>query len=111
VHAYLLRTSGSYLRKCVRLRDKGVCAGCKLDCVKLRREYRKALAEDPVKAAKLKKQYPRLQRRRSYWEADHIVEVVNGGGSCGLENLQTLCTECHLTKTVALNKSRKTAKR
>ena len=38
------------------------------------------------------------------WEADHILEVVNGGGGCGLDNFQTLCTECHKEKTRKLNK-------
>jgi hypothetical protein len=33
------------------------------------------------------------------WQADHIIAVVNGGGGCGLENYQTLCTACHKKKT------------
>jgi 5-methylcytosine-specific restriction endonuclease McrA len=36
-----------------------------------------------------------LLRRRRYWEVDHVRAVVEGGGSCGLENLRTLCWECH----------------
>lgn len=40
------------------------------------------------------------------WEADHILEVVNGGGACGLENLQTLCSDpCHRQKTRELVRS------
>ncbi|NBQ67324.1 MAG: HNH endonuclease [Nitrosomonadaceae bacterium] len=105
VHNYLLRTSNSYLRRCVRSRDKGICVECKLDCIKLRRQLRAALkAGDQTVVAALKQQYPRLKPNRSYWEADHIVEVVNGGGCCGLENLRTVCVECHLKKTIALNK-------
>lgn len=39
------------------------------------------------------------QEPQSYWEADHIVAVVNGGGGCGLEGYQTLCVGCHRAKT------------
>lgn len=33
------------------------------------------------------------------WQADHIQPVAEGGGACGLENIQTLCTPCHKRKT------------
>lgn len=45
------------------------------------------------------------------WEADHIVPVVEGGGSCGLENLRTLCTKCHKDETSKLAARRAEAKR
>jgi 5-methylcytosine-specific restriction endonuclease McrA len=32
---------------------------------------------------------------RSYWDADHIVPVHQGGGECGLDNYRTLCYRCH----------------
>ncbi len=32
------------------------------------------------------------------WQADHIVPVELGGGLCGLNGYQTLCTGCHLRK-------------
>ena len=34
-------------------------------------------------------------RKSSWWEADHIVPVVEGGGQCGMENYRTLCVRCH----------------
>lgn len=37
--------------------------------------------------------------RSTGWDADHIIPVEHGGGSCGLENLQTLCHLCHKSKT------------
>lgn len=46
-------------------------------------------------------------RRRSYWEADHIVPVVEGGGRLGLENLQTLCLWCHRAKSAHDGRRRK----
>lgn len=33
--------------------------------------------------------------RSSWWEADHIVPVVEGGGQCDLSNYRTLCVRCH----------------
>jgi len=33
------------------------------------------------------------------WAADHIIEVADGGGECGLDNYQTLCWNCHRLKT------------
>lgn len=31
------------------------------------------------------------------WEADHILPVHLGGGASGLDNLRTLCPDCHHT--------------
>ena len=35
---------------------------------------------------------------------DHILPVVEGGGSCGADNLRTLCPWCHKTVTAQLAK-------
>ena len=35
-------------------------------------------------------------------QADHITAVAEGGGDCGLDNLQTLCSPCHKTETETL---------
>lgn len=43
---------------------------------------------------------------RSFWEADHVVAVVEGGGLCGLDNLRTLCRPCHRAATRALRARR-----
>jgi hypothetical protein len=37
-----------------------------------------------------------------FWQADHIHAVSEGGGACGLDNLRTLCTPCHLVETEKL---------
>ena len=36
-----------------------------------------------------------VHRQSSWWEADHIVPVVEGGGQCDLSNFRTLCVRCH----------------
>lgn len=42
--------------------------------------------------------------RRSFWDADHITEVREGGFGCDLNNLQTLCRRCHNAKTHSFGK-------
>jgi HNH endonuclease len=37
-----------------------------------------------------------------FWQVDHKVAVVEGGGNCGLENLRTLCVPCHREETEKL---------
>ena len=37
-----------------------------------------------------------------FWQADHIEAVAEGGGSCGLKNLRTLCVPCHKNETEKL---------
>ena len=39
------------------------------------------------------------QKLQNLWQADHISPVAEGGGGCGLENIQTLCSICHKAKT------------
>jgi len=34
-----------------------------------------------------------------FWQADHKIPVMEGGGSCGLDNFRTLCTPCHNNET------------
>lgn len=33
------------------------------------------------------------------WHVDHVLPVFLGGSACGLDNLQTLCVDCHKEKT------------
>ena len=48
---------------------------------------------------------------KSFWQADHILEVVEGGGECGLDNFQTLCVPCHKKKSAAYLKQRALARK
>ena len=72
VHEHLIRSDPGYARLSVEARDGRVCAAC----------GRVADEGD--------------------WQADHIVPVAEGGGSCGLDNLRTLCTGCHKAATAEL---------
>ncbi len=78
-------------RRVVRKRDRGICAHCALDTNALKREVR-----GKGRTQKLRERG--FVPRRSLWELDHIVPLIDGG-THALENLQTLCTPCHKTKT------------
>jgi len=49
---------------------------------------------------RLRKETKQIQRG-SLLQADHILAVCLDGGSCGLENMQSLCSVCHNLKTAA----------
>lgn len=104
VHEWKIRSHTRYARGCVRKRDKGVCVLCKLDCTKLRKDLNSLPpAARYAKAAELG--IPKhLAYRKSLWQMDHIIPVSEGGGSCGLENLRTLCISCHQKETAKLRK-------
>lgn len=113
-------------RSALLKRDKGICAVCGLDCLKAWQDLldvapmkahiqvadgptrRVTDKGDPTAYKLLLTRYgltaKHFAKRRSMWDCDHILEVVNGGGSCSMENLQTLCIRCHKEKTAALNR-------
>jgi len=86
------------LRRRVRRRDRGRCAVCRLDTDELKRRM------------KGRRMWSKLcekgfVRRRSLWELDHIVPLIDSG-SHDLSNLQTLCVPCHRKKTVRESRQR-----
>lgn len=94
-----IRTQPDFAAEQVHARDKGVCLTCRRDCDALFRKVRvtkRALRPRRMQELGLPAY---LLRRRRYWEVDHIQPVVEGGGSCGLDNLRTLCWECHRQAT------------
>jgi 5-methylcytosine-specific restriction endonuclease McrA len=102
VHEWRLRSSTSYLRECVFARDRGICAVCRIDTVALRRRVLRL----PFGRRVIEMRALRITRgRKSWWEADHIVPVVEGGDS-NLENIRTLCVLCHRAATAELRQRR-----
>ena len=93
VTAYFIATSSTAQRRALWERDKGVCRQCGLDTLA------KALSERPEwYHAHLKLGVSTSK----YWQADHVVALINAERDLKfwtLENLQTLCTECHKKKT------------
>lgn len=123
VEEYLMRSDPGTIRRAVFKRDKGVCAICGINTEQLRQSYLKMMigvtwrkrgygvnfieltcGKPKVVAARKQAGWP--QYSRTWWEADHIKPVCQGGGECGLENYRTLCYRCHRKVTAKLAKDR-----
>jgi 5-methylcytosine-specific restriction protein A len=113
----MIRCYPSWARSAVQLRDKGVCATCGTDTISLQRRTYKKIKDmntrGKYKRAEKFRKYMRSKGwpcdwygTRSWWDADHIHPVVEGGGLCGLENYRTLCVPCHKKETAELAKRR-----
>jgi len=105
VEEWRLRSDPGYIREKVLERDHGVCAGCGVDCLHAERHLKQLRG-----AARLKALFDwglRPGSRKSLWDADHIVPVVEGGGECDLENIRTLCLKCHRVATAELRARRR----
>lgn len=110
MHEWRLRSSTSYLRECVLARDRGICALCGIDTLLLRRRIMRLPFAERMRELKAMIETGIIIRgRKTWWEADHIVPVVEGGDS-NLENLRTLCTACHSDVTRALRERRRAAR-
>jgi 5-methylcytosine-specific restriction protein A len=117
VEALRIRTSPSAARESVFERDLGVCSRCGTNTQKLRERLRRFRRRRPrpevvAEAREIARGFeiavevldsrPIVRFRRSFWEADHVLPVVEGGGGCGLDNLRTLCIPCHRAATAEL---------
>ena len=101
VHQWRLRSDPGYLRDQVFARDRGFCALCKADTVRIFNALRRA--RGPNRQAGLDLYgLKHIRSRRSLWDADHILPVAEGGGQCDLDNLRTLCLPCHREVTADL---------
>lgn len=103
-----IRAEPRFARKMVGKRDKGVCAICGCDTLKLYRILRHVhrTGGDATAVANDLDFTCGWQRAGVRWQADHITPVVEGGGGCGLTNLRTLCTPCHRAVTTELVRRR-----
>ena len=108
IHQWSIRHDQGYAREYIRGRDGGKCALCGLDTYALLRRahhqrYYFASEEERHRAIIERRAYAsaivELRGRSTLWAMDHIIPVVDGGGECGAENLQTLCIFCHARKT------------
>ncbi|WP_239461713.1 HNH endonuclease [Occallatibacter savannae] len=102
VHEWKLRTQPAYLREKVFERDRGICASCSTDTLAAARKLR--FSRGAARATLLMHWGLRTRSRKSLWDADHIVPVIEGGGECDLSNIRTLCLRCHRSETTALRK-------
>jgi 5-methylcytosine-specific restriction enzyme A len=107
VHEWRLRSSPTYLRTCVFTRDRGICALCGIDTEGERRRIARLGFGARMRELRDLHAHGVIHRgRKSWWEADHILPVVEGGDS-NLENLRTLCVPCHRGVTTELRLRRR----
>lgn len=104
VHEWRLRTDPGFLREQVAARDKGICALCSLDTIAAFRKLKRARGQ--YRSDLLAQYGLKSLTRRTLWDADHIVPVVEGGGECDLDNIRTLCLPCHRAQTAELRRRR-----
>lgn len=102
VHEWKLRTDPGYLREQVFARDRGVCALCRVDTAAAFLDLKRARGGQRLKL--LDRWGLKRLNRKTLWDADHIVPVVEGGGECDLGNIRTLCVLCHRRETLALRR-------
>uniref|UniRef100_A0A1A7WV27 Zinc finger, RAN-binding domain containing 3 n=1 Tax=Iconisemion striatum TaxID=60296 RepID=A0A1A7WV27_9TELE len=106
---FQLRSSQTYMRSRVLEAEQGVCQHCGLNAhelfLKVRDappSQRKEMLENTWLAQLSLKQLNEMIRapvEGDFWQVDHIRPVYKGGGQCSLDNLQTLCTVCHRSRT------------
>ena len=116
VNEFMIRNDPGYARKATYKRDRGICQICGLDCSKWFAGFKRFVYAIPYqRREEAARDYfqdngvPWIKNwatRRTFWDVDHKVEVVNGGGQCAPDHLQVVCPPCHLAKTLELNKTR-----
>ena len=84
-------------------RDRGRCQICGIHCGALEALMR-AVRHKPELLEKLTSAIPWITGKymTNFYQFDHIVPVVEGGGALGTANLRVLCTGCHKQETRAL---------
>lgn len=91
------------LRKLVLQRDHGVCSGCKLDALAVEKVVAHWRTHKLRKVKALVGKFHEATQvhdgRVTYWDADHVKRVADGGGLSALLNVRTLCCWCHSKRT------------
>lgn len=102
VEEWKLRSNAAHLRQRVLERDRGICAQCGVDCIAELRHIKRLRGASRLKALA----EWGMNKRKTLWDADHIVPVSEGGGECDLSNMRTLCLKCHRQRTYSSRKAR-----
>jgi hypothetical protein len=112
-----LRRGGMYasvrIRAAVFALEGGKCTLCKINAHDLFDQIRALQPAERLnkllavnwklpKSSKAMENILNNPKEGDFWQADHIHAVSEGGGACGLDNLRTLCTPCHLIETEKL---------
>jgi 5-methylcytosine-specific restriction enzyme A len=108
VHEWKLRSQPGYLREQIFKRDKGICAHCGIDTMREHIRLKRTRGERRV--ALMIHWGLKVRRRKSLWDADHILPVMEGGGECDVDNIRTLCLRCHRLVTAHLRERIRRAK-
>ncbi len=124
---YQVRSWSNAVAHLVFERDQGICSKCGINTKEVFDSYRKherCLFLDfwhiPRSSRQYRKECRDLMEKMKidwgpwykggncsrFWEADHIVPVIEGGGCCGLQNYRTLCLACHKAETAKLSSRR-----
>lgn len=109
----LIRCMPSIATDYVERRDHGICAKCGVDTILLyetanrwywmiRNNIGRDMSHKFMRYLQCQGWPANEFMTRKWWDADHIVPVIHGGGLCGLDNYQTLCVPCHKKKTTGL---------
>lgn len=109
---WAVRNNPTIMRQRVFQRDKGICALCGVDTEVLGKvlaaEWNRIKMAETAPERQERQTFRRRFRwyfnRTSYWDADHIKPVSEGGGECALDNMRTLCVPCHHLVTRELAK-------
>jgi len=92
-----------WVKRAVIARDKHICQMCGKDIAKTEREWRNGRPAGTTHFYDADFQTWRMARPKE--EYDHIIPFSEGGKTV-LENMRTLCHECHLKRTAEWRKSR-----
>ncbi len=108
--SFLNRCSPGHAAAFVVDRDKGICAICKQDVERQRKEFEEAWKLKQIELQKagitseiwkhrdlLKRQFGFA--RGQWYEIDHETPVCEGGGLCDPSGLRLLCGKCHKKET------------
>lgn len=122
VEEYRMRNDTRHQANVIAKRDRGTCQICGTDTNEIKKQYLtenrecKSLTSDVER----RRCYQELDQRykdagwnvwaRRWWDVDHVLPVVEGGGPDDwgeepyIKNLRTLCHPCHKKETAKLRK-------